>query len=111
MLGAVVSVDPMTATLPVAPGRVHSGAPPLVGAAVGQVLAAAGVSLAEGAVNTSLAEAVGDADDVVVDDVSLPEPHAATNTTNDAAQAASTTEEDRRGRFTPVTLQPTVTGR
>ncbi len=33
--GAAVSVDPMTATLPVVPGSVHSGVPPLAGAAVG----------------------------------------------------------------------------
>jgi hypothetical protein len=37
MNGAAVSVDPVTATLPVAPGSVLSGVPPLAGVADGHV--------------------------------------------------------------------------
>ena len=43
MRGAVVSVDPVTATLPVLPGSVQSVAPPFCGAAVGHEPAAVAV--------------------------------------------------------------------
>ena len=36
----------------------------------------------------------------------ISEPHAASVMVNDAAQATSATEEDTRGDFTAVTLQP-----
>ncbi|GFG64598.1 hypothetical protein MKUB_20880 [Mycobacterium kubicae] len=45
--GAVASVDPVTATLPVVPLSVQSGAAPLGGAAVGQEPAAVAVPDAE----------------------------------------------------------------
>ena len=97
--GAVVSVDPVTATLPVAPGSVHSGVPPFSGAAVGHALAAVAVSVTEDA-TTSATEGV------LADEGSVSEPHAASVMTNDAAQATSATEEDTREEFTVVTLQP-----
>ena len=43
MRGAVVSVDPVTATLPVLPGNVQSGEPPFCGAVVGHEPAAVAV--------------------------------------------------------------------
>jgi len=76
--GAVVSVDPVTATLPVLPGSDQSGATLSSGAAVGHVLAADAVSVAE---------------------------HAASIRTNDAVQATSATTVDTREEFTDVTLQ------
>jgi len=68
----------VTATLPVLPGSVQSGATPLSGIAVGHVPAADAVSVAE---------------------------HAASVMTNDAVQATSATIEDTREEFTDVTLQ------
>ncbi|BBZ60577.1 hypothetical protein MMON_18780 [Mycolicibacterium monacense] len=44
--------------------------------------------------------------DELVDAVSVSEPHAASVTTNDAAQVTSATEEGRRSEFTVVTVQP-----
>ena len=76
--GAVVSVDPVTATLPVVPASVQSGAPPFGGAAVGHEPAAVAV------------------------------PDAARVRTLAATQAASATEEKSRGDFTAVTLQPLI---
>lgn len=78
MTGAAVSVEPVTATLPVAPVKVHSGVPALVGAAAGHAPAAVAVSLAE-------------------------QP---ANVTTTAALARSAREELIRERFTVVTLQP-----
>jgi len=102
--GAAVSVDPVTATLPVVPDSVHSGAPPFAGAAIGHGLASVDVSTIEGGENTSETE-----EEVGVDEVSVSEPHAASVTTNDAAQATSAAEEDTRKQFTAVTLQPICT--
>jgi len=99
MSGAAVSVDPVTATLPEVPVSVHSGVPPFAGAAVGHVAAAAGVSVTED-VTTSATEGV------LVDEVSVPEPHAASVMRSDAAPATSATEEGTREKFTVVTLQP-----
>jgi hypothetical protein len=96
-LGAVVSVDPVTATLPVAPGSVHSAVPPPCGAVVGHVPAAVAVSVEE--VATSTVEDVS-ADDVLADDVSVSEPHAVTIRMKDAAHPANATEEDIREKFT-----------
>src|SRR5690625_3930073 len=53
-LGAAVSVEPVTATLPVAPGRVHSGATSASGAAVGQVESSAAVLVIAGALPGAL---------------------------------------------------------
>lgn len=78
MTGAAVSVDPVTATLPVAPVRVHSGVPALVGAAVGQAPAAVAVSLAEQPANVA----------------------------TKAALLRSARDELIRERFTVVTVQP-----
>lgn len=97
--GAAVSVDPVTATLPVVPGNVHSGVPPAAGAAVGQAPAAVCV------MGDSVTWAA-DGDGVLVDAVVASEPHAASVTTSDAAQATSPMEEDIREKFTVVTLQP-----
>ena len=98
--GAAVSVDPVTATLPVAPESVHSGVPPVCGVAVGHVLVSVAVSVRLGGVNTS------DTGDELDDAVSASEPHADSVMTSDAAQAASATEVDRREEFTGATLQP-----
>ena len=107
--GAVVSVEPVTATLPVAPFSVHSGVPPVAGAAVGQVLAAAGVGGAAGicvSVTENGSAAAVLVEDVLADEVSVSEPHAASVVTSAAAMPASATVEDRRGEFTVATLQP-----
>jgi hypothetical protein len=101
-LGAAASVDPVTSTLPVAPGSVHSGTPPSAGAAVGHPASLA-VSVRLGGVNTS--EEVL-ADDELADESSVSDPHAASVTTRDAAQAAMATEEDPREKFTVATVQP-----
>ena len=101
--GAVVSVDPVTATLPVDPGSVHSGVPAFSGAAVGHVLAAVAGSVTED-VTTSATEGVL-VDEVLVDELSVSEPQEASAMTNAAAQATSATE-DTREEFTIVTLQP-----
>jgi hypothetical protein len=82
--GAVVSVDPVTATLPVVPANVQSGVPPFGGAAVGQEPAAAAV----------------------------PDPASVRTVT--ATQAASATAGYPQEGFTAVTLQlpcnPNVVG-
>jgi len=74
--GAVVSVEPVTATLPVVPANVQSGVAPFCGAAVGHEPAAVAV------------------------------PDAARVGTIAATQTASATEEYTRENFTAVTLQP-----
>jgi len=102
--GAVVSVGPVTATLPVAPGSVQAGVPPLFGAAGGHGLGSVVVSVKEGGENTSEAEDV-----VVDDDVFESEPHAASVMINDAAQATNATDEDTREEITAVRLQPHYT--
>src|ERR1700744_3005114 len=78
MRGAVASVEPVTATLPVVPVSVHSGAPPFCGAAVGHDPAA-----------------------VAVPDV----PSVRTKATT---QTMSTTKRETREDFTAVTLQPRI---
>jgi len=79
--------------LPVAPGSVQSGVPPLSAASVGQPLAALATD----------DETAGTLDD----DVSVVvELHAASITAKVAAQAVRATEEGRREKFTIVTLQP-----
>ena len=81
--GAEVSVDPVTATVPVAPVRVHSGAPGEDGAAVGQELAEA-------------AEVVDDGG--LAEEVSVLDPHPAR--ARETAQAA-VTEYARGWRTAP----------
>jgi hypothetical protein len=109
MFGAAASVEPVTATLPVVPGRVHSGVPPLAGAAVGHVLAAAGAGVSVGVwVSVTENGSAGVVAEVgLVEDaaVSESEPHAASVATSNVAPAASVTEEDTREKFTGVTLQ------
>jgi hypothetical protein len=80
-------VDPLTATLPVAPVSVHSGVVPLGGIDVGHGLA--GAVTDEDTLSTELA-----------DDVSVFEPHAASITASDAAQAAMATDFEVRDEFT-----------
>jgi hypothetical protein len=46
------------------------------------------------------------ADDELADEFSVSDPHAASVTTRDAAQAAMATEEDPREKFTVATVQP-----
>src|ERR1700716_2303462 len=87
--GAAVSVDPVTATLPVIPDSVHSGVPPFAGAVIGHGLAWVAVSASEGGENTPETEDVG------VEEVCAAEPHAASVMTSDAAQASATDEETR----------------
>ena len=100
--GAVISVEPVTATLPVAPVRVHSGVPPSPGAAVGHALAAVAGSVGPGVIAWVTAGA--DPADVLADGVFLSELHAAIVMTADAAQTTSATDEYTRENFTDVTL-------
>jgi hypothetical protein len=51
------------------------------------------------------------ADDELAEESSVSDPHAASVTTRDAAQAAMATEEDPREMFTVATVQPRRTGR
>jgi hypothetical protein len=106
--GAAVSVEPVTATLPVAPLRVHSGVPPSPGAWVGQLLS--GVAGWPGAGDTASvkAGALVDVEDVSFDEAGLSELHAASVRAVDAAQTMSPTEEYVRKEFTLVTLQSRV---
>ena len=106
--GAAVSVEPVTATLPVAPLRVHSGVPPSPGAWVGQLLSAVAGGGEAGDTASVKAGALVEAEDVSFDEAGLSELHAASVTTADAAQTTSPTEEYVRKEFTVVTLQPRV---
>ena len=103
--GAALSVEPVTATLPVAPLRVQSGVPPSPGAWVGQALSAVAGGGEAGDMAWVKAGAV---EEVSFDDAGLSELHAASVTTADAAQTTSPTEEYVRKEFTVVTLQPRV---
>lgn len=98
-LGAVVSVEPVTAILPVAPVNDHSGVTPPAGAAVGQVLSAV-------AGRVGLCVTASEVTGVVGAGVVLSELHAASVMTADAAQATSATEEYPRKEFTGATLPP-----
>lgn len=109
--GAAVSVEPVTATLPVAPVSVHSGVPPLPGAAVGQVLFAVAGSVEAGLTASVKAGALDGPEDVPADGVVLSGLHAAKVMTADAAQTTRATEEYPREEFTVVTLHPRSTGR
>lgn len=82
-----MSVDPVTATLPVDPGRVHSGVPPCAGAADGHVLSGAGDSGTENGSASVEVELV-----VYEAAVSESEPHAASIMANSVADAISATE-------------------
>ena len=104
--GAVVSVEPVTATLPVVPVSVHSGVPPLPGAAVGQVLSAVAGAVELGVTASVIAGVLANPEDVLADGAVLSELHAASAMTADAAQTTSATEEYRRMEFTVVTLHP-----
>ena len=106
--GAAVSVDPVTATLPVAPLSVHSGDPPSPGAWVGQLLSAATGWGEAGDTASVNAGALVEAEDVSFDEAGLSELHAASVMTADAAHIASPTEEYVRKEFTVVTLQSRV---
>jgi hypothetical protein len=97
--GAAVSVDPVTATLPVVPGSVHSGVATLAGAAVGHWLSAPGTE-----VETRSGVEVDDTGDDAGDDVFEPEPHAASVTTSAAADAVNAIQAELRDVFTPPTL-------
>src|SRR5581483_8708861 len=99
MRGAVVSVEPVTATLPVAPVSVHSGVPPSPGAAVGQVVSAVAGPVAPGVTGSVPAGVLADADDVLADGVVLSELHAPSIATADAAHTASAAEECTRKDF------------
>jgi hypothetical protein len=103
--GAALSVEPVSATLPVAPLRVQSGVPPSPGAWVGQLLSAVAGGGEAGDMAWVKAGAV---EDVSFDDAGLSELHAASVMTTDAAQTASRTEEYVRKEFTVVTLQSRV---
>src|SRR5690349_6603612 len=99
--GAAPPVDPVTATLPVAPACIHSGAASPGGAAVGHALASVAVSMIEGSVITSATED----DDEVDADGWESEPHAAMVRANAAAPVTNATEEGQREKFTVDTLQ------
>jgi len=96
MSGAVVAVGPVTDTLPVAPRSVHSGVPPLCGIADGHVLA--GAATDDDTLLTALADVM-----------SALEPHAASITASDAAQAAVATGEHVRDDVTAADV--TAAGR
>ena len=85
--GAVVAVDPLTATLPVVPARVHSGVVPAGGIAVGHGLA--GAVTDDDTLSTELS-----------DDVVVFEPHAASIMVSDAAQTAMAMGFVARDEFT-----------
>ena len=106
--GAAVSVEPVTATLPVAPLRVHSGVPPSPGAWVGQLLSGVAGWLGAGDMASVKAGALVDVEDVSFDEAGLSELHAASVRAVDAAQTMSPTEEYVRKEFTLVTLQSRV---
>ncbi|BBX07957.1 hypothetical protein MAIC_27600 [Mycolicibacterium aichiense] len=95
--GAAVSVEPVTATLPVAPDNVHSGVPAPAGGVVGHVVSGP-------AAWVTVAETAGAVDDLLADGV-VSEPQAARVTANAAVQAPNATTEGRREKFTLVTLQ------
>lgn len=98
----MVSVDPVTATLPVAPLSVHSGEPACP-SAVGQVRAAAVEELSRAVAGDG--EVVTSGAWVVLAAAGLSsEPQAVRATASDAAQAVRATEEDTREKFTGVTL-------
>jgi hypothetical protein len=103
--GAAVSVEPVTPTLPVAPLRVHSGAPPSPGAWVEQLSAVAGWGEA-GDTASVKAGALVEPEDVLGDEAGLSELHAASVMAADTAQKTSPTEEYIREEFTVVTLHP-----
>ena len=97
----LVAGDPVTATLPVVPRRVHSGVPPVAGAAVGQDAAGAvvpgGASGVAGAVMSVMDDATGGVDGVLEDAVlvSLPQPARVSATA--VAQAARAAGEAKVG--------------
>ncbi|GAA1666923.1 hypothetical protein MMUR_36080 [Mycolicibacterium murale] len=92
--GAAVSVDPVTETLPVVPGRVHCGATSAAGGVVGQ-------PLASGSGAASVVVAMSTTDDALVAAGSESEPQAA-RATDSAATAA---EVHTREKFTRATVQ------
>jgi hypothetical protein len=100
-----VSVEPVTATLPVAPLSVHSGVPPPAGGWVGQPLS--GVAGGDSAAVMAGAAAW---EDVLGADAGLSELHAARARTAATAQAAKPTEEHVREKFTVVTLPLRLAG-
>lgn len=89
-IGALVSVEPATAMLPVAPVKVHSGAVPSAGAVVGQV---------------SVEDLFTDDAGAAGEEVSDFDPQAEIVTANAAAKARTARGDDSRGGFTVVTLQ------
>lgn len=104
--GASASVEPVTATLPVAPGRVHSGAPVPSGAAVGQLLPAVAGSAGFGVDASLMGGALNDAGDVLAVGLFVPELQAESVTTADAAHSDSATREYIPKLFTPSRYIP-----
>jgi hypothetical protein len=104
ILGAAVSVEPVTPTLPVAPLSVHSGVPPPPGAWLGQLLSAAAGWVGAGDMGPVKAGTLIEADDALGD--GLSELHAASIMTADPAQAARASGEVIRKEFTVATLHP-----
>ncbi|GAY16870.1 hypothetical protein MSZK_35960 [Mycobacterium sp. shizuoka-1] len=96
--GAEVSVDPVTATAPVAPGSVHSGVPAFAGGAVGHVPSGP-------AAWVTVEATAGPVADGLADGALLSEPQAATVTAIEVTHAASATAEGRREKVTVATLQ------
>jgi hypothetical protein len=89
--GAALSVDPVTATLPVVPFNVHSGVPAFAGAVVGHAASVADWVMGE--------EVTSAAEGVVAGDAVLSEPQAARAKAIDAAPATRATEEETREKF------------
>jgi hypothetical protein len=104
--GATVSVEPVTATLPVVPGSVHSGVPLPSGAAVGQAVSAVAGSAALGVDASLMAGALIEAEDVLADGLFVSELQAASAATADAAQIESATREDIPKKFTSSRYSP-----
>ena len=81
----MVSVEPLTATLPVAPGNVHSGVPPACGKAIGQGLRGTVVSVTD----DDTWETVLDAEVSVLE----AHPESATTSGTEAARAMAQIRE------------------
>ncbi|MUM35155.1 hypothetical protein FZI93_27645 [Mycobacterium sp. CBMA361] len=99
-----MAVEPVTATLPVAPFSVHSGVPPLGASVVGQVRSAAVAVAALSMGVTEEGVVVTSGACVVVAAGLVSDPHPVRVTASDAAAAARATEEETREKFTVVTL-------
>lgn len=101
--GATASVEPLTATLPVAPFSVHSGAVPFGGATVGHPPAGTAVTGSRGRVNGSV-KGLGDTDVFVAAGGLDEELQAVSIVRIDTAQATNVTVLGPGENFTVATV-------